>query len=145
MAGIKISQLPRWSFNELERLDTSNIIIPVSVANNNESLDNIPTTGAIKVNTLIHLFKKMSNSDDIEQNENISYLNSQVSYLYELITDSVNEINNKYDELVEFQQNVDTQQTSQISQNTETISYIQNINDSQTEQINLLSAWEVYE
>ncbi len=92
MAGIKISQLPKWSVTDLEQIDASDILIPVSVNG---------VTGCLKANTLVNLLKNTPSDIDAVQNNNIANLNERLLYLSTVLDNFMNEMNRKYEALVE--------------------------------------------
>lgn len=92
MAGIKISQLPKWSVTDLEHIDASDILIPVSVNG---------VTGCLKANTLVNLLKNTPSDIDAIQNNNIANLNERLLYLSTVLDNFMDEMNRKYEALVE--------------------------------------------
>ena len=92
MAGIKISQLPKWGITDLEQIDAADILIPTSVNN---------ITGCLKANTLVNFLKNTPSDIDAVQNANISNLNERLLYLSSVLDSFMAEMNRKYSELLE--------------------------------------------
>lgn len=134
MAGIKISQLPKWTISDVEQIDSSEILIPVSVN---------AVTGCLRANTLVNLLKNTPSDIDNRQNNNIQSLNERYAYLMSMLENFMVDTNRKYNELLANQNSIDASQTNQINQNTGDINDINAINALQTAQINALSEWEV--
>ena len=91
MAGIKISQLPKWGITEIEQVDAADILIPVSI-------DNV--TGCLKANTLVNLLKNTPSDIDATQNNNIDNLNERLLYLSAVLDNFMAETNRKLNEIV---------------------------------------------
>ena len=134
MAGIKISQLPKWSISDVEQFDPIDILLPASVNG---------TTGCLRSNTLINMLKNTPSDIDNEQNQSIERLNEKIDQLNMTLEYFMNEMRIKYNEIISNQNNTDNNQNTQINQNTTDIDNINQINDLQTAQINALSEWEV--
>jgi hypothetical protein len=126
MAGIKISELNKWSYNDLEGLDGYNILIPVSINN---------VTGALRADTLVNLLKETGSDVDDIQDAAMDELRQIIATLTARLAALETDVNRKYQELIEAQQNIDNQQNSQINEHSETIENIEEINDQQSQAI----------
>lgn len=134
MAGIKISQLPKWSISDVEQFTAEDILLPVSVNG---------VTGCLRSNTLINMLKNTPSDIDNRQNLNIDSLNERLAQLTSTLEDFMVEMRRKYNEIIANQSSTDSNQNNQINQNTSDIDNINQINELQSAQINALSEWEV--
>lgn len=136
MAGIKISELNKWSISDIEGVDAKNILIPVTING---------VTGCLRANTLVNLLKEAGSDVDNRQDEQLNEFNENLVDLNARFEAFKTEINRKYDELYASQVGIDTNQTNQINQNSDDIDNIINVNNEQSVQIadlNEAHQWE---
>lgn len=136
MAGIKISELNKWSISDIEGVDAKNILIPVTING---------VTGCLRANTLVNLLKEAGSDVDNRQDEQLNSFNENLVDLNARFEAFKTEINRKYDELYASQVGIDTNQTNQINQNSDDIDNIINVNNEQSAQIadlNEAHQWE---
>lgn len=139
MAGIKISELNKWSISDIEGVDAKDILIPVTING---------VTGCLRANTLVNLLKEAGSDIDDRQDERISEVNESLLDLAARFEAFKIDINRKYEELYTTQLGTDTNQTNQINQNSDDIENIINVNDEQSQQIADLQQaheWENWE
>lgn len=136
MSGIKISELNKWSISDVENVPASEILIPVSVNG---------VTGCLRANVLVNFMKTAGNEMDDMQNDRIDDMNANIQYLETKLNNFMTEMNRKYNELISNQTGIDTSQTTQLNEHSESISNLENENAEQSAQINDLQAaheWE---
>lgn len=130
MAGIKISELNKWSIEEIKHIDPSDIVIPVSINT---------VTGALRSKTLID----MLTYSDVFVNTT-SELSEQLGYALTYMNERIDSLSYYIDVLKENQSYLDASQSYMINVHEQTLSYIGDINDEQTSQIDTLYNWEEY-
>lgn len=142
MAGIKISELNRWSLNEISGIDASDILIPVSINKN---------TGALLASVLLQMLEEHAPEYYMSAlEERVRALEGNVTALQENIVtleDKNNSLMEEIEQLKHNQSEIDESQTAAISQNIASISDINVVNASQTADIDRLKAmhdWENY-
>ena len=136
MSGIKISELNKWSISDVENVPASEILIPVSVNG---------VTGCLRANVLVNFMKTAGHEMDDMQNDRIDDMNANIQYLETKLNNFMTEMNRKYNELISNQTGIDTSQTTQLNEHSESISNLENENAEQSAQINDLQAaheWE---
>ena len=142
MAGIKISELNRWSLNEISGIDASDILIPVSINKN---------TGALLASVLLQMLEKHAPEYYMRAlEERVRALEGNLTTLQENIStleDKNSSLTAEIEQLKRNQTEIDETQTAAISQNIASISDINVVNASQTADIDRLKAmhdWENY-
>ena len=142
MAGVKISELSKWSINEIQGIDSADILIPVSINT---------TTGALRANTLVQMLSE--HAHEYYANEfytELMNIKSQVTALDTALTGlqrNVVDLSARINELQAQQHEIDTAQTNAIDSHAESISDINAINVQQSTDIETLKEfhnWENY-
>ena len=142
MAGIKISELSRWSLNEIEGIDANDILVPVSINAN---------TGALRASTLVAMLEQHAPEYYMgEINANIAALNGNITSLNEAIAELRQkniELEEEIERLKNEQAEIDATQTTAISEQGASIADINVVNTLQDTAINQLRSlhdWENY-
>ena len=138
MSGIRISELNKWSLNDIEDVDPRSILIPVSING---------VTGCLRSSILMSFFStKVDEVDDV-QSARIDELESEIRRLKETMQNFISEMNIKHDELVSNQYSIDSSQNTQLNDHSEEIANLESVNAEQTAQIEDLQAtheWETF-
>lgn len=153
MAGVKISELKKWSADEVGETDTNDILIPVSIGN---------TTGALRASSLVEFLSANAPEHYMEAiNERIDSLETAISSLQTMISnmndnlvEKINQLETKYDEIVTNineiraeQQEIDSAQSEIITTHESTLGEINETNiaqDAAIEELRQIHDWETY-
>lgn len=89
MAGVKISELTKWTADDIEETNVNDILIPVSIGN---------LTGALRASALVSALTESALSNYISSmNERINSLQLSISSLQTTMSN----LNTKYDNIIE--------------------------------------------
>lgn len=105
MAGVKISELTKWTADDIEETNVNDILIPVSIGN---------LTGALRASALVNVLTESALSNYISSmNERINSLQLSISSLQTTMSNmntTMSNMNTKYDNIIEELNEVKTTQ-----------------------------------